>query len=262
MDNKTNPHYIKKEWKKFDIDHLREIAKNCKSKGDFYTNYRDAYNYCNRNGLLKEMLQLIPRKIKWSKESLIAESLRYSTRREWMEKNISSYNTAVKSGYYDECIKHMGERKSFSPEKKWTYEKCKEIYLKYNNLKDLRLNERKVVSAAYLNGWHKEFCSHFIKVPNGKYKWTYDKVKEEVLKYNSINELAKKNPTVYVKALKEKWLDSIIGHMTKGYKRWTIEKLVEEVSKYPKNQLYKKSSAALMYIKRHKLEDKVFNENK
>jgi hypothetical protein len=261
MDNKTNPYYVKKEWNKFDIDKIKEIAKNCKGKGDFYINYREEYNFCNREGILKSVLNLIPRKIKWDKESLIEESLRYSSRREWMEKNISSYNTAVKSGYYDECVKHMGGKKKFSPEKKWTFEKCKEIYSKYNNLKDLRKNDNKAILAAYHNGWHKELIKEYIKVPDKKYKWTFEKCKEEALKYNSINELAKKNPTVYVKALREKWLDSIVGHMTKGYKRWTIEKLVEEVSKHPKNQLYKKSGAALMYIKRHKLENQVFKEN-
>jgi hypothetical protein len=99
-----------------------------------------------------------------------------------------------------------------------------------------------------------------VNSPSGKTKWTFEKVKEEALKYSSIKEMSEKNPTIYVKSLKNNWLELIIGHMNKGYKKWTIEKLMEEVSKYPKNQLYKKSPAAHRYIKRHKLENKVFGD--
>jgi hypothetical protein len=259
MENRKSV-YIKKERKKFTIEDLVNVVKTCKSKGDFYTNHREEYNYCNRTGLLKHMLELIPRRTKWDRESLLAESLKYSTRTEWMKNNISSYNTAIRLGIHDECIKHMGERKPFSPKKRWSYESCKEVYSKYNNLKDLRENEKRAISAAYLNGWHKELSKDYIKVPDNKYKWTFDKVKEEALKYQSIKDLAKSNPTIYQKALREDWLDLIIGHMTKGYTKWTIERLTEEASKYPKNKLYKGNPAANLYIKRHKLENIVYKE--
>jgi len=259
MESKSSS-YTKKEWKKFTKTHLIEVAKSCSGKGDFYVNYRDEYNFCNREGILKEILKVIPRKRKWDKESLLEEAKKYSSRKEWMMNNISSYNTGIKLGYYDLCVKHMGKPKSFSPEKKWTYGKVKAVYDKYTNLVDLRENDSAAMSAAYFNGWHKKLSKNYIKVPNRKLKWTYDKVKEEFLKYDSIKELSKNNPTVYVKALKNKWLKEIATHMTKGYKKWTIEKLVEEVSKYPKTQLYKKCPAALQYIKRHKLEKQIFKK--
>jgi hypothetical protein len=258
--NSEKRKYIKKNPIVYTIDQLKEIAKNCSSKEDFYVNHAKEYRYAIKMGLNKEITKLIPRKRKWTKETILSEALRYGSRKEWMDNNISSYNVALKSGYYDDCVKHMGPRKNFVPEKKWTFEICEEIYSKYDTLKELRESESKAVSAAYFHGWHKDLCSKFVNSPSGKTKWTFEKVKEEALKYSSIKEMSEKNPTIYVKSLKNNWLELIIGHMNKGYKKWTIEKLMEEVSKYPKNQLYKKSPAAHRYIKRHKLENKVFGD--
>ena len=53
----------------------------------------------------------------------------------------------------------------------------------------------------------------------------------------------------------------VIEHMEGGYTKWTTEKLVEVLSKHPKKEWtkVKECKAACVYIKRHKIEDKVMN---
>jgi hypothetical protein len=47
--------------------------------------------------------------------------------------------------------------------------------------------------------------------------------------------------------------------MNGGNTKWTLEKLVEVLSKHPQNKWYKikECQTAFVYIKRHKIKDKV-----
>lgn len=72
-----------------------------------------------------------------------------------------------------------------------------------------------------------------MKKPNGY--WTYEKCKEEALKYKDRSEFKIKSGTAYNKASKNNWINKICSHMIehqkpKGY--WTIEKCHEEALKY------------------------------
>ena len=127
--------YVKKVWKEFSVKELTDIAKSCSSKEEFRTKYKEQYFYCLKRKLDKEILSLIPHKKKWTKETLIEDAKKYDKISDWMSGNISAYNTALKTDYYDECISHM-ERGVFGPIKKWDYNKIKKIYSKYDNIID------------------------------------------------------------------------------------------------------------------------------
>lgn len=253
--------YVKKEKPSFTQEDLRSKALLCNSKSEFYEKYKSEYRFAVKNGIIKEILLLIPRKKKWTKESLLLESKKYSSRIEWMNKDMSSYNTSLKSGFHDECVSHMGEKKEFGPEVKWSFEVVKEIYSKYTILKTLIENEKGAYTAALREGWHKELSKDMVRNRHQKnIKWTYEKIKEEALKYNSIIDMSRNSTSAYHIALKNKWLDSIIGHMTGGNTKWTLPKLVEVLSQYPKNEWSRKCAAAHKYIKRHNLEEKVMEQ--
>jgi hypothetical protein len=252
--------YIKKEWKIYSVDELKEIAKNCTSKEEFRLKHKEEYSFCVRKKLNKEILSLIPHKTKWTKEALISDAKKYVKISDWMNANISAYNTALKKDFYEECVSHM-TRLTFGPNIKWDYDKIKEVYVKYTNIMDLRLNDGAAYNTAMRYGWHKELSKDMKRGWDNKrnVKWTFENTKKEALKYNSIKELQTKSSSAYNAAIRKKWLMDIIGHMDGGYTKWTLEKLVNVLSQYPKNKwsTAKECKTAYVYIKRHKIEDKV-----
>lgn len=76
--------------------------------------------------------------------------------------------------------------------------------------------------------------------------WTYDKCKEEALKYTTRGEFQKMSNSAYSRSIKEGWLDEICNHMNviknpKGY--WTYERCKEEASKYTSKSEFRKGSS-------------------
>jgi hypothetical protein len=251
--------YVKKVWKDYSLGELKTIAENCASKEEFRTKFKEQYSYCLRKKLDKEILALIPHKKKWTKETLFEEAKKYDKISDWMTANISAYNTALKKDFYAECVSHM-TKSFFGPNKKWDYEKIKDIYSKYNNIKDLRTENTAAYNTAIRCGWHVELSKNMERVwGKVNVKWTFENVKKEALKYNSIKELQTKSSSAYNTAIRKKWLVDIIGHMNGGNTKWTLEKLVETLSQHPKNKWYKikECQAAFVYIKRHKIKGKV-----
>ncbi len=249
--------------KTYTLEMAKEVIQKYDDKSEFHRkNYR-LYRYCKKMGWLDELSEILPRKKKWTIEKLKEEALKYQTRGDFMKGNISAYNVALNSGVYDEIVAHMGDKKKFEPQKKWDYETVKELYLSSISLKDLRKKHgQKVISSAMRNGWHDKLSTHFIKEDHENLKWTYDKVKEEALKYESRKEFGLNSPSAYQKALEMKWMDEISIHMSKGYTKWTKEKMMEIASQCSDmTELKKKSAALYIYIKRHKLENTIFQTN-
>jgi predicted GIY-YIG superfamily endonuclease len=117
---------------------------------------------------------------------------------------------------------------------KWTFEKCQEEALKYKTKTDFQKNNSSAYKSALKNVWLVEICSHMIKKEHAIY-WTYEKCKEEALKYITRSDFYFKSIGAYGASVKNKWLNDICLHMIeihkpKGY--WTKEKCTEEASKY------------------------------
>jgi predicted GIY-YIG superfamily endonuclease len=119
--------------------------------------------------------------------------------------------------------------------KKWTKEKCQEESLKYQNKIDFLRKSCGAYSAAYKNGWLNEICTHMIekrKIPN---YWTFERCKEEVLKYKTFIELKMNNETVYNIIFKNNWSNIICNHLIRNKKPnnyWTFERCKVEALKY------------------------------
>jgi hypothetical protein len=70
---------------------------------------------------------------------------------------------------------------------------------------------------------------------NTNIKWTFNKCKEEALKYSTRTEFHNRCQGAYNAARKNKWLDDICSHMKskqKPYKFWTYENCKKEALKY------------------------------
>jgi len=239
-------------------EQIIEIAKTCQNKQEFYVKHKKLYDYCTYKGFRKEVMLHIPHKKKWTETTLLEEAKKFRTRSQWLKNSTSSYNIAFKDkAIFDRCVEHMIYHGKFGDPNtiKYSYESCKEIYEQFNSITDLIKENRNVYSASIRNGWHKEFSKHMSRYKGYNVKWTFERVKEEASKYNSISEFKNNNRGAYFKAVYSKWLLDVIGHMTGGNKKWTVEKLVEVLAKHDSKKWYKvnECKAAFAYMKRHNL---------
>ena len=86
----------------------------------------------------------------------------------------------------------------------WTYERCKEEALKYNNNEDFKNGSSTVYHKINKKGWS-ELKSHIIPKFKPSGYWTYERCKEEALKYNNNKDFESKSPTAYCKINKNGW---------------------------------------------------------
>ena len=76
------------------------------------------------------------------------------------------------------------------------------------------------------------------------YKWTYDNLKNEALKYNTRNEFKINSGGAYAMARKRKCLDDICSHMEFKLKKWNEHLLVNELGKYKTLKEFRMFSAS------------------
>lgn len=94
-------------------------------------------------------------------------------------------------------------------------------------------------------------------------KWTYEKCKEEALKYTSRSGFQKKSRPAYVKAVRKNWLKSICNHMVYSIKpsnHWNFENCKLEALKYStRTEFNKKSNGAYRASRENKWLDDICN---
>lgn len=111
-------------------------------------------------------------------------------------------------------------------DKIWTYERCKEEAMIYNNRTDFKNKSGGAYSSAYMNNWLDDICSQMNKKQHIQNYWTLKKCQKEALKYNSKKDYSNLSHGSYSSALKNGWLDDICSHMKmlrypNGY--WTYD---------------------------------------
>ena len=77
--------------------------------------------------------------------------------------------------------------------------------------------------------------------------WTFDKVKEEALKFTNRGDFQKKSVSAYLKSYKNGWLNEVCSHMIDVYKPdgyWNYENIKEEALKFNDRSSFKKGSKA------------------
>ncbi len=142
----------------------------------------------------------------------------------------------------------------------WNYTKCKNIALTFNTKKDLRNEYPNVYNVIKNNKWINELCLHMSKLKYDSQYWTFEKCKEEALKYNKRVDFAKNSMYAYNKARKEKWLNIICSHMEKDINlKWSFEKCKElSIGCFTKTDLRRKSQSAYNSALNNKWLDEFF----
>jgi hypothetical protein len=96
---------------------------------------------------------------------------------------------------------------------KWNFESCKHEALKYNTKTDFFLNSGGAYNASIKNNWLNEVAKHMIVFNKPKNYWTFEKCKEEALKYKTKIEFRNQSNSAYQTAKRKKILNEICTHM-------------------------------------------------
>ena len=89
-----------------------------------------------------------------------------------------------------------------------------------------------------------DICSHMV---SGYIKWTYEKCKEDAMKYNKRNDFKKKSNSAYNSARLNGWLEDICSHMKIRFV-WTKELVKEEAKNYSSKSAFQKGSGVLIML--------------
>lgn len=122
------------------------------------------------------------------------------------------------------------------PKGYWTKERCHKEAKKYESRTHFNMFANTAYVTALREGWMDELCSHMVpKQKEGGY-WTFERCKEEALKYETRSAFNAMAGGAYGRCVAEKWLDKVCVHMDtkprkpRGY--WTRERITEEALKY------------------------------
>ena len=173
-----------------------------------------AYDSAHRHKWLDEIcshiIQLRKPNNYWTKEKCQEEALKYDNRSDFYN-NSKAYDLAHRHKWLDEICSHMIQIRK--PNGYWTYEKCKEEALKYNNRREFNEKSSSAYNVVYENKWLDELTSHMKLGQKSKGYWSFENCKNEALKYNNRTNFQKSNPGAYHSARKNKWLEIICLHM-------------------------------------------------
>ena len=97
----------------------------------------------------------------------------------------------------------------------WTKEKCQEIALKYNSRSEFEKLDSYVYSKSLKMNWLNDICKHMHYIHKHNNYWTFDKCKDEALKYTNKSEFQKKSKGAYAFANRNNILNDICSHMIK-----------------------------------------------
>ena len=176
---------------------------------------------------------------KWNYDTCYKEALKYKTRKEFQDNNVSAYTRALQ-------YKWLKDYTWFKPAKtgqtKWTRQRCYEEAKKYIYIEDFRSISHFAYEKARVNNWLKDY-NWLIKKPiqvtvsQSKLYWTKEKCYEEAKKYKTRTEFqyAKGANIAYRISVENGWINEYewMTPMAKPNRYWdNYERCYEEAKKY------------------------------
>lgn len=191
--------------------------------------------------------------MKWSKENCLNEAKKFKTRSEWNKNSSSSYLSAIKHGWLEECSNHMiklRNRNNF-----WTKEECFKEAKKYKTRSEWQLNSKTSYITALKNKWLEEFIKDLYNEFINRTQPTYDYSKiieidftKNIILFCEIHGYFEVNPLAHLKL----GLGCLKCSINKPNGYWTKEKCVEDALRYATRsewQKYSKSAYSIAYSK-------------
>jgi len=141
---------------------------------------------------------------KWTKEVVMADALKYTTKSEW-RKNSRAYSMAIRQGWLHEACAHM----TVLWKPKWDKEAVFADALKYQARGEWETKSNGAVAAAKRNGWYEQATKH---MPMLIERWTKEAVIADAQKYQTRGEWFAKSKS-YSIARNNDWVEEATAHM-------------------------------------------------
>jgi hypothetical protein len=199
-----------KVWTK---DEILSDAKKYTSIKEWKTSSPSAYATALKRGIKElacEHMRKPKSKIVWTKNEVLSESIKYSTKKDWRLGSGASYSAAHRNGWIEEASSHM--MADLRLNRKWTKKELIEIASKFEDKKEWAKKCPNSLQAAYKSGLMSEL-EQFLRNYSKPFIWTEDAIKKEALKYSSRSEWKEKSPSSYAAAIKKNALHSNTLHM-------------------------------------------------
>ena len=156
-------------------------------------------------------------KIKWTKEKLTKEALKYGTKSEFQYKSVSAYNIAIRQNILDDICSHMESLRHI-----WTEQEIINEAKKYNYPKDFEKGSPKAYQSARHRKILKKVCSHMDTKLN---TMSDDELAIEAKKYNTRIDFINGSQNAYSQAKRRKILRKICSHMKRGHIGYNPDKI-------------------------------------
>lgn len=228
--------------KKWTVENLRKEALKYKTRESFRRGNKSAYNSSMKLGIYTEITVHMPRYVdrkgknhsqfKWNTESIQKEALKYGTVAEFEKNSRGAYKAALKLNILDTMCSHLVYVRKY-----WTFQELNLEALKYTTRGQFKKNNLSAYQSARNSKALDQICSHMPRRTDqsgknsGTFKWTYEMIKEEVLKYRTRLDFARGNPAAYQVAQKRNLLDEICSHMKRPSNTSKPEKELIDVIK-------------------------------
>ena len=171
----------------------------------------------------------------WTLNKCKQEAFKYKTRTEWRINSGSSYKRALENNWLNECCKHMTQDYKIKGYR--TFDKCKEVALKFNSKIEFMNTSPAFYKACYINGWLDELCKHMIVKTKSH---SLESIKKTSLLCKTKKEFYKKFPSEYDWCLRNKKTKEICSHMLSKKTNHTIESIKPKIILCKKRYEFKK----------------------
>lgn len=218
--------------RKYSDDELKDIASKYKTKTEFQSSDRDAYQASLRrskdfyNSITSHMINEPIRvtNIKYSDEELEEAAKKYNTIGEFIKGDFHKYHASQKRGkdFFNKITSHMSK----VYREPYTLEELKNIAKKYKTRSEFQLSDdSSAYQVAYGRDDFEDIVSH---MPMPK-RYTEDEIRETAKKYKLLKDFAK-DPAYFAAYRKGKnFYNDITRHMRT---KWNEEDLKHEIMRW------------------------------
>ncbi|MDB9982737.1 GIY-YIG nuclease family protein [Gammaproteobacteria bacterium] len=205
-------------------DQIIELTKKYVDRKNFRLNEKIAYSKAKDFGWIEEIFVNMPKKktgrvSKWDIDLIRKEASKYSKKSEFGKRSSQAYKIALKNHWLEDVCSHMADKNNFSNDKKpnnyWSIERLRKEASKYDTRKEFKNCAASAYATAYRLKCLDEICSHMIEIKKPKGYWTFDRVREEALRYSSKSDFLKSAPNAYKACQRNNWFDDVTVHMSK-----------------------------------------------
>ena len=238
-----------------------------------YVAYDKAYKNGWLDDICSHMTEIYKPKGYWTYEKCKEKALEYKTKYDFYVNNYGAYGRAYRNGWLDDICSHMIIQNNNTKRCIYCYEfEDNSVYIgltydiekrqKNRNISDfdqviihikktgltpirkqltdyIGVNDAIKLEGYYVEKYKNEGWNVLNKSKTGaiggSLRWTYEKCKEEALKYKSRYEFVKTSKGAYESSAKHKWLDDVCSHMIPTQKPtgyWSYKNCKEEALKY------------------------------